>query len=82
MSFCTKTDAKKISTMAGTLYEMSEKLQAMVEAYQDKLDGRSERWMESEAGEAAQEFFSGLEEAWSDAEALAENLESLAADED
>jgi len=77
MAFVNKSDVKRIMKMASTLYEVQERLQEMLDAYQEKLEARSDKWMESEAGEQAQEFVDGLEQAAGDAEAFAVQLEDI-----
>ena len=77
MAFVNKADLKRIAKVASQLYEGVERLQEMLDRYQQKLDGKSERWQESDAGQQAQDFVYGLEQAAGDAETLANQLDDM-----
>lgn len=73
----TKSQIETLKQMTGAMEQMSSDLSNIYQSAQDKFDGRSDKWRDSEAGDTASQLVADLDNVQSAAETLKDYLLSL-----
>ena len=60
----TKTEQKELATALKHLSNAKGIVESLLQSAQDRIEGKSDKWLESEKGEAAQSQLSALESAF------------------